>query len=76
MRQLLSVKFGPNEATEAHGRGHFEDANGDGMLDLVLHFNIQETGIQCGDTSVSVRGETFNGLAIAGSDSINTVGCK
>lgn len=72
----LSVKFGPNEATEAHGRGHIEDANGDGKLDLVLHFNTQETGIQCGDTSASLTGETFGGQAIAGSDSIRTVGCK
>jgi hypothetical protein len=72
----LSVGFGPNKATEAHGKGHIEDVNGDGDMDLVLHFNIQETGIQCGDTLASLTGETFARQAIEGSDSIKTVGCK
>jgi len=72
----LSVNFGPNGATEAHRKGHTEDADGDGDNDLVLHFSIQDTGIQCGDTSASLTGETFGGQAIEGSDSIRTVGCK
>jgi hypothetical protein len=72
----LSVKFGPKGATEAHGRGHIEDADGDGDLDLVLHFRTQETGITCGATSASLTGETLNGQPITGSDSIKTVGCN
>ncbi|MFN8494661.1 MAG: choice-of-anchor tandem repeat NxxGxxAF-containing protein [Caldilineaceae bacterium] len=72
----LSVKFGPHGATEAHGRGHVEDADGDGDLDLVLHFRMQDTGIQCGDTSASLIGKTFSGQAIRGADSIVTVGCR
>ena len=72
----LSVKFGPDGATEAHGRGHREDVNGDGKKDLVLHFRTQDTGIVCGDTSASLTGETFSGQAIEGSDSLRTVGCK
>jgi hypothetical protein len=44
----LSVEFGPKGAFEAYGKGHREDANGDGKKDLVLHFNTQETGIRCG----------------------------
>lgn len=72
----LSVKFGPNGATEAHGRGHTEDVNGDGKLDMVLHFNTQKTGIQCGDTSASLTGKTVEDQDIEGSDSIQTVGCK
>jgi hypothetical protein len=71
----LSVKFGPNEAT-VRGRAHIQDVNGDGKLDLVLHFNTQETGIQCGDISAVLTGETIGGQAIAGSDLIRTVGCK
>jgi hypothetical protein len=72
----MSVRFGPNGAVEAHGRGHFEDADGDGDLDLILHFRIQDTDIQCGATLASLKGVTFSGQAISGSDSINTVGCR
>ncbi|MDH3690389.1 MAG: M14 family zinc carboxypeptidase [Gammaproteobacteria bacterium] len=72
----LSVAFGSNGAKEAHGKGHIEDANGDGDLDLVLHLKTQETGIACGDTSVLLTGETFDGTAIAGSDNIVTVSCN
>jgi hypothetical protein len=72
----LSVEFGPNDATEAHRRSHVTDVNGDGLLDIVLHFDVQQAGIRCGDTFVSFSGETFAGQALSGSDSIATVGCK
>jgi hypothetical protein len=71
----LSVHFGPNGATEVHSKGHIRDVNHDGEPDLVLHFRTQETGIQCGDTSASLTGETFDGDLIQGSDAIKTVGC-
>jgi hypothetical protein len=72
----LTVEFGPNGATEALNTGYIEDADGDGDLDLVLHFNTQETGIQCGDTSTTLTGETYDGRRIEGSDTIKTIGCK
>ena len=72
----LTVKFGPNGATESHGRGHIEDVDNDGDQDLVLHFKTQETGISCGETSASLIGETIDGQMIEGADSIKTVGCK
>jgi hypothetical protein len=72
----LSVRFGTGGATEAHGKGHIEDVNKDGDRDLLLHFSTQATGIQCGDTSASLTGGTFDGDLIQGSDSIKTVGCN
>ncbi len=48
----------------------------DGDLDLMLHFRTQGTGIQCGDTEASLTGETFDGQAIQGTDSVVTVGCN
>lgn len=52
------------------------DVDGDGDLDLLLHFRIQDTGIQCGDTTATFTGHTFSGQAITGSDSIVPVGCR
>lgn len=72
----LSVEFGPSGATEAHGRGHLEDVDGDGDLDLLLHFRTQDTGIRCGEVTAFLRGETVEGQVIQGADSIKTVGCN
>jgi len=71
----LSVHFGPAGAIEVHHQGHFEDVDGDGDQDLVLHFETQATGIQCGDASATLTGQTLSGLAIEGIVSINTE-CK
>ncbi|MGD2086189.1 MAG: VCBS repeat-containing protein [Candidatus Aminicenantes bacterium] len=69
----LSVKFGPGEAVEAHGKGHIEDVDNDGDLDMVLRFKTQETGIQYGDTEACLTGKTFDGKYIQACDTIKTV---
>ncbi len=71
----FTVEFGPNGATEAHVKGHYEDVDEDGFLDLVLHFRTQETGIACGDTEATLTGELLDGTPIEGTDDIETVGC-
>ena len=71
-----TVEFGPDGALEAHEKGHIEDIDGDGNLDLVLHFKTQETGIECGDTESLLTGETFDGQYFEGTDNILTKGCK
>ena len=70
------MAFGPSGAVNGQRSIGIEDVDGDGDLDLVLHFLTQETGIACGDTEASLSGTTFDGSAIQGSDSIKTVGCK
>ena len=71
-----TVEFGPNAVGIAHTSAHIEDANEDGLLDLVLHFKTTETGIVCGDTAASLTGATFAGEAIEGSDAVRLVPCK
>lgn len=75
----LTVCFGDAEAveqrdcSEAHATGHPEDVNADGLLDLVLHFEIVETGIDPGDSQACLMGTTWEGAAVQGCDSINAI---
>lgn len=72
----LTVRFGPGGASEAHGKGHLEDVDGDGDLDLVLHFSTPAAAIPCGSTEALLTGETYSGRPIEGRDSVRTVGCR
>ncbi|MDD5560152.1 hypothetical protein [Candidatus Methylomirabilis sp.] len=71
-----TVHFGRTgtEASPAHWA--LKDVDKDGDTDMILHFDTQDTGIQCGDASASLTGVTLRGQMIQGSDSVNTVGCK
>ena len=72
-----TILFGATGNEAAPVRSALEDVDGDGDTDMILHFNTQDTGIQCGDTSsASLTGETFDGQMIEGSDSVKTAGCK
>lgn len=68
-----TVTFGPNAATMVHKKAHLEDADGDGDIDMVLHFRTQATGIAAGDTKAGLFGTTLGGSPIAGYDSVRTV---
>lgn len=71
----LSVRFGPKDGVEVHNRGHIEDADGDGRPDMVLHFGVLESGLECGMENVALKGMTKNGTPIGGSDAIRLLGC-
>jgi hypothetical protein len=71
-----SVRFGATgtEAVPVHvGQ---RDVDGDGKLDMVVRFEIQDTGIKCGDTSATLTGQISGGLPIIGSSPIRTAQCS
>jgi hypothetical protein len=70
------VRLGAGPGAAVSGSGQFRDVDADGLLDIVLRFRTEDIGIQCGDTSIPLTGQTVNGILIQGADSIRTVGCR
>lgn len=48
----------------------FKDVDKDGDQDLRLKFRVDEAGIECGNTLVTLTGYTVDGLQFSGADSI------
>jgi len=73
---LHSLRFGPGGAISLDKQASFEDVNGDGILDMVVHFSVPDIGLRCNDTTLFLLGKTLQGKLIGGADSVVTVGCK
>ncbi|MFZ3166118.1 MAG: PGF-pre-PGF domain-containing protein [Candidatus Methanoperedens sp.] len=71
----VMATFGKSEVKLKNPYSEFKDVNKDGYLDVLLHFKIKETGIQCGDTQATLIGKTITGLNFIGNDSFVTIGC-
>jgi len=67
-----TVEFA-GDSTEVHGTVHFEDVNGDGFTDAVLHFETRETNIAAGDTEACLTGELTSGVAFSACDSVRPI---
>lgn len=70
-----TVRFGHTGTEAAPVRSALRDVDADGDVDLLLRFQIPDTGIVCGDTSASLSGTTSSGQMIEGADSIITPSC-
>jgi hypothetical protein len=51
-----------------------KDVNGDGLLDLVLHFATQDLSCLTGATEACLTGETLSGVEFKGCDSVRIIG--
>jgi hypothetical protein len=71
---VATLAFGPSDASIDHSHGpHLEDLDGDGLTDLMAHFQIEETGITFGDRMACIRGRKFDGARFSGCDDVRTV---
>ncbi|MBN1364020.1 MAG: LamG domain-containing protein [Syntrophaceae bacterium] len=73
---VTTVLFGSTGTEATPMQSALEDVDEDGDTDMILHFNTQDTDIQCGDTVAVITGNTFDGRSIKGADIISTVVCK
>lgn len=70
-----TLGFGPLAAPLAHRNGpHAMDHDGDGLLDWVMHFRIEDTGIGTDAVEACVVGETWDGMPVVGCDAVMPVG--
>ncbi len=67
---LDTVRFGTAGTVV---RSHWtRDVNRDGHTDLVVAFETRHTGIKCGDTAAPLTAETYGGVAVHGTDFLQT----
>ena len=78
---VATLQFGSGGAAPAHdlsaldaNADHLTDVNGDGFLDLVVHFKTEASGLTSDDTQACMYGQTTAGVELEGYDSIDPVG--
>lgn len=71
-----SVRLGAADAKPQNNKGHLEDVNGDGFLDLVFQFPTQDIKLRCFDRALVLTGSLTSGKSILGVDAVVTVGCN
>jgi hypothetical protein len=69
-----TVRLGAGQAVP-RGRAQVQDVDGDGIPDLLLQFETQDVGVQCGDSIVVLSGNTTTGATVSGVQKVKTVGC-
>ena len=51
----------------------FQDVNGDGLLDVVVHVSTETLQLSDTDTAAVLRGKTSDGRVVKGTDSVRVV---
>ena len=70
-----TLAFGPDASSIAHRNGpHFDDIDGDGLLDMILHHRIADTGLTAYDVEACLNGQTIDGASFEGCDDVTPVG--
>ena len=72
-RNSLTFGRAGDEHSLAFCNKNGEDVNSDGLLDLICHFNTNQTGFQTGDTKGILKGQSSAGFQILGLDSVQVV---
>lgn len=72
---VSSARFGRTGVEAAAANSSIKDVNGDGRADLLLTFNVQDTGWRCGDSSGLLIARDRSGAPLKGSDSVQLNGC-
>jgi hypothetical protein len=70
-----TLKLGAGEAANIAVNPLLGDYDHDTISDAAFAFRTQDTGILCGDSDVTLEGETFNGDQFAGTSTIATTDC-
>jgi hypothetical protein len=73
--RTTSLRFGRtgDEHSLASCNTKGEDVNGDGLLDLVCHFDTQKTAFKPGYTTGILKGENVSGTPFISTDSVQIV---
>lgn len=70
-----SVAFGPNGAPNVI-TSQLLDLDGDTDSDMLVGFEMADTGISCFETNVKITGSTATGGIFAGKDSVTRMNCE
>ena len=70
---LASLALGPAGAPAIGARGPARDVDGDGLVDLVVRFRADASGVADGDEEICLRGALLDGRPFRGCDAIQTL---
>ena len=70
-----TLKLGIGQAQNIAPAPFLADFDGDSNTDAAFLFETSNSGISCGDTDITLSGETFSGEFFIGADMISTIEC-